>query len=95
MTAWIILVRFSLESPSGANEFLVRAEDITLQIRKECPKLVWVSCYVTLGEFDMVLVVQSEDASQVQKAAMIFRAQGHEKTQVMHAVPWNEFAKKL
>ena len=43
----------------------------------------------------MVLVVQSEDASQVQKAAMIFRAQGHEKTQVMHAVPWNEFAKKL
>ena len=34
MTAWIILVRFSLESPSGANEFLVRAEDITLQIRK-------------------------------------------------------------
>jgi hypothetical protein len=26
---------------------------------------------------------------------MIFRAQGHETTQVMHAVPWNEFVKKL
>lgn len=91
MSAWVILVRFSLERSAGPDEFLVLVEDITLRIRKECPGLKWASCYSTIGEFDMVLTVECEDASQVQRAAIIFRTHGMVNTHVMHASPWKEF----
>jgi nitrate reductase gamma subunit len=95
MSSWVILVRFSLERCSEPDEFLVLVEDVTLRIRKECPDFRWVSCHATLGEFDMVLIVECEDAVQVQRAAFIFRVHSVVNIQVMHALPWKEMLEKL
>jgi uncharacterized protein with GYD domain len=48
-----------------------------------------------MGRFDTVDIVESEDAFQVEKAAMIIRGYGHSITETMLATPWKEFLAHL
>ncbi|MFH0914330.1 MAG: GYD domain-containing protein [Chloroflexota bacterium] len=51
--------------------------------------------YVTLGRFDVVDIVECDDQSQVEKAAMLIRAYGHSTTETLVATPWKVFLEKL
>lgn len=49
----------------------------------------------TLGRFDVLDIVGTDDPKQVEKAAMIIRAYGHSTTETLAATPWKEFLAKL
>ena len=40
-----------------------------------------ITSFATIGRFDVVDVVEAEDPTQVEKAAMIIRAYGHSTTE--------------
>ena len=57
--------------------------------------MTWRGSYATLGRFDFVDIVESDDPKQVEKAAMIIRAYGHSTTETLAATPWKEFLANL
>ena len=50
---------------------------------------------LTLGRFDVVDVVESNDLEQLERAALIIRGYGHGATWTLQATPWNEFIASL
>ena len=55
----------------------------------------WKDSYATMGRFDVVDIVESDDLKQVEKAAMIIRAYGRSSTETLVATPWKEFLAML
>jgi uncharacterized protein with GYD domain len=95
MAAYIILSRVSPKAMEAPEDFKVLAERVSQKIKEECPGVHWKESYATLGRFDVVDIVESEDQTQVERAAMIIRAQGHSTTETMVATPWREFLSNL
>lgn len=91
MAAYVILSRVSPRAMETPEDFKVLAERVSRKIKEECPAVHWKVSYATLGRFDVVDIVESEDQAQVERAAMIIRAQGHSTTETMVATPWQEF----
>jgi len=91
MATYVILSRFSPEAFRDPKDFTKLAEAVTAKIKKECPGVVWKESYATLGRFDVVDVVESDDPAQIERAAMIIRAQGHSTTETLVATPWKQF----
>jgi uncharacterized protein with GYD domain len=95
MATYVILSRFSPEAFHDLNDFKKLADEVTSKIKSECPNVRWGSSFVTLGRFDAVDVVESDDPKQVERAAMIIRAYGHSTTETLLATPWKEFLAAL
>jgi uncharacterized protein with GYD domain len=95
MATYVILSKMSLGAISDPKEFKQLAATVTQKIRTECPGLEWKSSYATMGQYDVVDIVQSDDPKQVEKAAMIIRACGHSTTETLLATPWHEFIEAL
>ena len=95
MTTYVILNRVSpqvLEDPKDFKQF---AERVSAKVKAECPGVIWKESYATLGRFDVVDIVESDDPKQVARAAMILRTSGHETTETLLATPWKEFLADL
>jgi uncharacterized protein with GYD domain len=95
MATYVILSRFSPEAFRDPKEFLQLAEKVSATIKAQCPDVHWKKSYATLGRFDVVDVVESNDPKQIEKAAMIVRAHGHSTTETLVATPWKEFLDNL
>lgn len=95
MTTYIILSRFSPEAFADPKDFTKLATAVTQKIKSECPGVIWKNSFATLGRFDVVDIVESDDPEQVEKAAMIIRAYGHSTTETLVATPWKEFLAML
>ena len=95
MATYIILSRFSPEAFRDPKEFRKLADDVSAKVRSECPGVRWKESFATLGRFDVVDVVEADDAKQIEKAAMIIRAYGHSTTETLMATPWKEFLATL
>jgi len=95
MSTYIIISRVSPEAFSDPKNFLKLASTVSDKIKKECPGVVWRESFATMGRFDTVDIVDSDDAYQVEKAAMIIRGQGHSMTETLIATPWKDFLAKL
>lgn len=95
MATYVILSRISPEAFSDPKEFKKLAARVSDKIKSDCPKVVWKSSYSTLGRFDVIDVVESDDPGQVERAAMIIRAYGHATTETLMATPWKEFLARL
>jgi uncharacterized protein with GYD domain len=95
MPAYIILSRLSPEAFREPKDFKKIAETVSSKIKQECPGVVWKQSFATLGRFDVVDVVESEDPAQIAHAAMIIRAYGHATTETLVATPWKEFLANL
>ncbi len=95
MATYIILSRMSPLAFGDPKEFPRMAEAVSDRIKKECPGVKWKESFATFGAFAVVDIVESDDADQIGKAAMIIRAYGKSETQTMLAAPWNEFLKTL
>ena len=95
MATYVILSRFSPEAFQEPKEFKDLATVVAARIKRDCPGVVWKDSYATLGRFDVVDVVEANDAKAVEKAAMIIRAQGHSTTETLLATPWKDFLAML
>ena len=95
MATYVILSRFSPGAFGDPKEFKKMAEEVSAKIRSECPSIRWKNSFATLGRFDVVDVVESDDPKQIEKAAMVIRAYGHSTTETLVATPWKEFLSML
>lgn len=95
MTTYLILSRFSPEAFKDPKDFKQLADAVTSRLRSECPGVAWKNSYATMGRFDVVDIVESNDPEQVEKAAMIIRGHGHSTTETLPATPWKEFLAML
>jgi uncharacterized protein with GYD domain len=95
MATYVILSRFSPKAFDDPKDFSKLAEKVSSRIKSECPGVQWKQSYATLGRFDVVDVVESDDIKQVERAAMIIRAYGHSTTETLPATPWTEFVAML
>ena len=95
MATYVILSRFSPEAFQEPKEFKDLAMAVAARIKSDCPGVIWKDSYATLGRFDVVDIVEANDAKDVEKAAMIIRAQGHSTTETLLATPWKEFLAAL
>jgi uncharacterized protein with GYD domain len=91
MATYVILSRFSPEAFRDPKDFKKLAEEVSARIKSECPGVRWKASYATMGRFDVVDLVESDDPKQVSKAAMIIHAYGHSTTETLPAMPWDDF----
>jgi uncharacterized protein with GYD domain len=95
MATYVILSKVSPEAFRDPKDFKKLAEQVVAKIENACPKVVFKDSYATLGRFDFVDIVESDDPKQVEKAAMMIRAYGHSATETLVATPWEEFLANL
>jgi uncharacterized protein with GYD domain len=95
MATYIILSRFSPDAFSDPKDLRKLADEVSAKIRTECRKVRWKDSYATMGRFDVVDIVESDDPQEVMRAAMLLQAYGHARTETLPATPWKEFLKKL
>lgn len=95
MATYVILSRISPEAFQFPKDFKRVAKAVAERIKKDCPGIVWKDSYATLGRFDVIDIVESDDPKQIEKASMIIRAFGHSTTETMTATPWKEFLANL
>jgi uncharacterized protein with GYD domain len=95
MATYIILSRVSSEALREPRDFKALAETVSAKVKSECPGVKWKDSYVTLGRFDVVDIVETDDPKQVGRVAMIIRAYGHSMTETLAATPWKEFLASL
>lgn len=95
MAAYVILSKISPEAFRTPKDLKKIAETVAAKIKSECPKVTWKESYATLGRFDVVDIVESDEPAQVERAAMIIRAYGHSSTETLAATPWKEFLANL
>ena len=95
MDTYVILSQLQSGAFPDPKDFKKLAEDVSKRIKDECPAVHWKYSYATMGRFDVVDVVVSDDPVQVEKAAMIIRAYGHAKTETLLATSWKDFLDAL
>lgn len=95
MAMYVILTRLQPGAYSSPKDLKSIARDVAGEIKQECPAVQWKYSYATMGRWDVVDVVESDDPRQVEKAAMIIRARGKAMTETMQATPWHDFIDAL
>jgi len=95
MSIYIILSRFSPLAFDDVDQFKQLASKTSEKIKSNCPEVIWLNSYATIGRFDVVNIIESDDPKQVEKAAMIIRAFQHSTTETLLATAWNEFVEML
>jgi uncharacterized protein with GYD domain len=95
MAAYVILSKISPEAFREPKDLKKIANTVAAKIKSECPKVTWKESYATLGRFDVVDIVETDEPEQVERAAMIIRAYGHSSTETLAATPWKEFLANL
>jgi uncharacterized protein with GYD domain len=95
MAFYVILSRISPEAFENPRDFKKVANTVAARIKKECKGVVWKESYATLGRFDVVDIIESEDPREVERAALIIRGYGHATTETLPATPWKVFLAEL
>ncbi|MBZ5699772.1 MAG: GYD domain-containing protein [Acidobacteriia bacterium] len=95
MATYVILSRFSADAFRDPKDFKKLAETVSNKIKTDCPGIEWKHSFATLGRFDVVDVVETDDPKQIERAAMIIRAYGHSATETLLGTPWKEFLARL
>jgi uncharacterized protein with GYD domain len=95
MGTYIILSRVSPDALRGPQSLRKLADEVSAKVRSECPGVTWKASYGTLGRFDVVDIVESDDLKQIQKVSKVLRTYGHEVTETLVATPWKEFISSL
>ena len=91
MRTYIILSKISPEAFKDPQDFKQLAANVSEKIKSDCPEITWKHSFATMGRFDVIDIVESDDPKTVERAAMIIRALGHCTTETMVATPWKEF----
>jgi uncharacterized protein with GYD domain len=91
MATYLILSRLAPDAFTDPKELKQIAATVAEKIKTECPAVTWKESYLTLGRFDVVDIVESNDRQQIELAALIIRGYGHAATETMQATVWNDF----
>ncbi len=95
MAYYVILSRLSPDAFENPKDFKKIADTVAAKIRKECKGVTWKQSFATLGRFDVVDIVESDDPTEVERAALIIRGYGHASTETLAATPWSDFLEEL
>lgn len=95
MATYAILSRFSPQAFTDPKDFKKLAESVSSEIKRQCPNVTWRQSFATLGQYDVLDIVESQDIKQLERAAMIIRAFGHSSTETLVCTPWEEFLASL
>ncbi len=95
MATYVMLSRVSPQVLEDTKDLKQLAKRVSDKVKAECPGVVWKESYATLGRFDVVDIIESDDPKQIARAAMILRTSGHEATETLLATPWKEFLADL
>lgn len=95
MSTYAILSRFSPNAFIDPKEFKTLAERVSAEIGRQCPNVRWKQSFATLGQYDVLDIVESDDLKQLERAAMIIRGYGHSTTETLPCSPWDEFLASL
>ncbi len=95
MNTYIILSRFSPQAFDDPKHFVELAAHVADKIRRECPAVKWKESFAVLGRFDVVDIVEADDPTEIERAAMMIRAYGHSTTETLIATPWKEFLARI
>ena len=95
MATYVILSRLAPDAFKDPKDLKQLAATVAEKIKVECPAVTWKDSYLTLGRFDVVDVVESNDLKQLEQAALIIRGYGHAATETLQATPWDEFIAAL
>ena len=95
MATYIILSELGSDAMRDPSEFRKLAETVATQIKLKCPNIRWRESYALMGRFDVIDIVEADDPSDVERAAMIIRAYGHATTETLHGTPWAQFLESL
>ena len=95
MAKYVILIRFSPEAFHDPKEILENMEELRPAIEKQCPDVKWTESLSTLGSYDLVDVVESDDPKQVERLSMLIRGYLHATTETLLGTPWEEFIENL
>lgn len=90
METYVILVRFSPEAFRDPKDFKKMMDVLFAKIRSDCPEVVWKGSYSTLGRYDVIDIVESDNPEQIEKTAMLIRAYGHATTETLPAKPFKD-----
>jgi len=95
MPSFVILSKLAPDALRQPSDLKKLAETVSAKIKKECPTVRWKESFATLGQFDVVDIVEADSPVDAEKAAMIIRADGHADTETLFATPWKEFLNEL
>ena len=95
MSTYAILSRFSPNAFVDPKEFLALADRVSAEIKQQCPNVRWKQSFATLGHYDVLDIVESDDILQLERAAMIIRGYGHSTTETLPCTPWDDFLAAL
>ena len=95
MSTYLIFSRLAPDAFKDPGELKQLAATVAQKIKAECPGVTWKDSYLTLGRFDVVDVVESDDLKQLELAALIIRGYGHATTETLQATRWEEFIAAL
>ncbi len=95
MATYVIFTRLSPGSFKDPEQFRQVAHQVSQRIKDECPTVRWQDSYALMGRFDVVDIVEADNPADVEKAALIIRAEASATTETMHATPWEQFLTKL
>lgn len=95
MAKYVILIRFSPDAFHDPKEILTNLEELRPVLGEQCPDVKWTESLATLGSWDIVDVVESNDPWQVEKVTLLIRGYLHATTETLSATPWNDFLENL
>jgi uncharacterized protein with GYD domain len=95
MTTYVILSTLSPDAFKEPKDLKQIAATVAEKIKAECPAVVWKDSFLTLGRFDVVDIVESNDLAQLERAALIIRSYGHATTETLQGTPWKQFIATL
>lgn len=95
MATYVILSKLSPDAFDDPKDFRKLAKEVSSRIKKQCPEVKWKASWATLGRFDVVDVVETNDPRQLERAVMLIRAYGHATTETMPATEWHQFLERL
>jgi uncharacterized protein with GYD domain len=91
MATYVILSRVTPGAFRDPRDFKKVVETVVTRIQSDCPGVVFKDSYATLGRFDFVDIVESDDPKQLEKAILIMRSYGQSETETLVATSFREF----
>lgn len=95
MQTYIILTKFAPGAFQAPAQFKQASLKLTDKLKQECPGVHWKASYATLGQYDVVDIVEAESPEEVHRAAMLIHSDARAATETMMATPWREYLSKI
>jgi len=95
MSMYVILSRITPPAFKDLKECPATVKKVDEALKAECPGLRSTLRLATLGRYDVIDIVETDDPAEVERASMILRSIAQSETETLPATPWAEFVRRL